>query len=266
MQIYEVFQESAVKGMQTVPAAPVKYQPLQKSIVNRMSQAMGGGPLYKDPFERPEEPALQPATQPEQEPEQAKVDYNVPAYIRKGIPNPADAATAAPTAPTTAAANTAPAPVPPTKAPAATEPSPAQSAVGVKQINQLIPKIRTRDLTSIKKNIDAVLTKRQSKVAAPSAMSSMASQLTSKPIKTSTGGSLQQTPTGSIHTAKPAAKTAVAPAKKTVSKKTPAKKPTWTGRKQKVSTPPPSGAPTADEYANFEKKVQQALAAQGKQA
>lgn len=35
-------------------ASDVKYQPVAKSIVNRMAQAMGGGPIYKNPFEKPE--------------------------------------------------------------------------------------------------------------------------------------------------------------------------------------------------------------------
>jgi hypothetical protein len=140
----------------------------------------------------------------------------------------------------------------PTAKPAAVEPSAQQSAVGVKQINQLIPSIRTRDLNSIKKNIDAVLTKRQKPAAPASAMSSMATQLTNKPVASSTGGKTTTTPTGLVHTGKAAAPAVPA-----------AITPQWTGRKSKVSAPPPAGAPTSAEYANLEQRLQQAMAAQG---
>ena len=162
------------------------------------------------------------------------VNYNIPAYQRKGQTTPAT------TAPTPAVSAN---PAPTTTAPA--EPSVQKSAIGVKQINQLIPNIRTRDLDSIKKNIDAVLAKRQKPAAPASSMSSMATQLTNKSTASSSGGKTTATPTGIVHTAKPAA----APMQ-------------FKGRQAKVTAPPPAGAPTSAEYANLEQRLQQAMAAQ----
>ena len=63
----------------------------------------------------------------------------------------------------------------------------------------------------------------------PSAMASMANQLTTKPVKTSTGGTMVKTPTGLVHTAK-----AAAPIKKTAPKKKKTQQePKWTGRRPK---------------------------------
>lgn len=85
-----------------------------------------------------------------------------------------------------------------------------QSKLGVKQINAIVPKLRTRDLTSVKNNIDKTLATRKgsSSITKPttSAMGSMAGQLSGKnPIgkskKSSTGGRTMTTPTGKIHTA-----------------------------------------------------------------
>jgi hypothetical protein len=44
-----------------------------------------------------------------------------------------------------------------------------QSKVGVGQINKIIPTLRTRDLNSVKKNVDATLAKKQKQPAAPAA-------------------------------------------------------------------------------------------------
>ena len=75
---------------------------------------------------------------------------------------------------------TPPAATPPAgQAPAATPPaggeapaSPAvdqASKVGVGQINKIIPTLRTRDLNSVKKTVDATLVKKQKQPAAPAA-------------------------------------------------------------------------------------------------
>ena len=57
---------------------------------------------------------------------------------------------------------TTPAPAPTTPAPTTTEPPvdpkvDQQSKIGVGQINKIIPTLRTRDLNSVKKNVDATL-------------------------------------------------------------------------------------------------------------
>lgn len=147
--------------------------------------------------------------------------------------------------------------------PAATVPK-----LSTTQINQAIAGIRTRDLQSIKKNIDTVLTNRQ-KTPAPGAgaMASMAGQLAAKPTATSTGGVARTTPTGVVHTAKPAA--AVAPAVRPASDPVAAAANVMAKQKAKakptkVSAPPPSGAPTPAEYANLEKRLQQAMKAKGR--
>lgn len=100
----------------------------------------------------------------------------------------------------------------------------------VGQINKALPPLRTRDLQSIKKNVDAVLAakQRQPQVAATQptaakvkptagtgAFSAMASQLSSPdamtpstdpnaPRQSSSGGTITQTPTGTVHRANPA--------------------------------------------------------------
>lgn len=56
-----------------------------------------------------------------------------------------------------------------------TEPAAQQSKVGVGQINKLIPTLRTRDLLSVKKNVDTALASKQKKTAvAPAAAKSAA--------------------------------------------------------------------------------------------
>lgn len=82
-------------------------------------------------------------------------------------------------------------------------------------------------------------------------MSSMVTQLTNKPVVSSTGGTIKQTPAGLVHTAKPAATTT--PAVKSAPRTTAVK-----GDKP--------GAPTPAEYAKLEKRIQQAKAAQGQKA
>jgi hypothetical protein len=70
----------------------------------------------------------------------------------------------------------------PAQQPAAQTPAPAaspaggespaadqQSKIGVGQINKIIPTLRTRDLNSVKKNVDATLAKKQKQPAAPAA-------------------------------------------------------------------------------------------------
>lgn len=73
----------------------------------------------------------------------------IPAYQRKGKIIPGVNAPATPTAPATA---------PVTSAPVAT---PQQSKIGVGQINKIIPSLRTRDLLSVKKNVDNTLAVKQ---------------------------------------------------------------------------------------------------------
>jgi hypothetical protein len=81
--------------------------------------------------------------------------------------DPANQTQAAPApAPTTPAQGTAPAPAQGAAAPAATD---QQSKVGVGQINKIIPTLRTRDLSSVKKTVDATLAKKAPAAAAPAA-------------------------------------------------------------------------------------------------
>jgi len=86
----------------------------------------------------------------------------------KGATTPAsDTTTAAPadqTAPAAGAAPTSQAAPEPT--PAANPKADAQSKVGVGQINKIIPTLRTRDLMSLKKNLDAVIASKQKQPAA----------------------------------------------------------------------------------------------------
>ena len=65
-------------------------------------------------------------------------------------------------------------------------------------------------------------------------MASMAKQLTTKPIKTSTGGTMIKTPTGLVHTAKaPLSTVTKTTPKKTATKKKSQQEPKWTGRRPK---------------------------------
>jgi len=113
-----------------------------------------------------------------------------------------------------------------------TQPS-TTTKLTVGQINKALPLLRTRDLQSIKKNVDAVLAakQRQPQVAATQptaakvkptgatgatgAFGAMASQLSSPdamtpstdsnaPRQSSSGGTITQTPTGTVHRANPA--------------------------------------------------------------
>ena len=59
---------------------------------------------------------------------------------------------------------------PAAQAPAQTAAADQQAKVGVGQINKIIPTLRTRDLQSVKKNVDATLAKKSAaKPAAPAA-------------------------------------------------------------------------------------------------
>ena len=94
------------------------------------------------------------------------------------------ATTSAPAAdatPAAAAATTAPAAEP---APAANPKADAQSKVGVGQINKIIPTLRTRDLMSLKKNLDAVIAKKSTEkpAAAPTDAAPAADTTTAAPV------------------------------------------------------------------------------------
>jgi hypothetical protein len=82
-----------------------------------------------------------------------------------GTPPATGTSTPAPAAPTGNAPATTPPATPPagTAPPAGEAPNPAadqQSKVGVGQINKIIPTLRTRDLTSVKKTVDATIAKK----------------------------------------------------------------------------------------------------------
>lgn len=98
------------------------------------------------PDEAPATQAPAPTTPP--------VNYNIPAYKRqnKNIPGV-----------TQPAPTPAPEPITPVAAPAVAA---QQSKIGVGQINKIIPTLRTRDLTSVKKTVDATLAKKSSQQAA----------------------------------------------------------------------------------------------------
>lgn len=84
-----------------------------------------------------------------------------------------------------------------------------KAKVGVGQINKIIPTLKTRDLTSIKKNVDAMIAKKQKapavdpNAAGAGAIGNVAKtiQANQPPETTSTGGSVQTTPTGRVNKA-----------------------------------------------------------------
>lgn len=177
---------------------------------------------------------------------------------------PAVTATTTPTPAATTAAQSAPAATTtPTATPAAAPVPVAKTRTGGRiagQLSQTPNAVRKRAARAAKKVAPAT--------AGTNAFGQMAQQLTPTRTASSTGGTITQTPTGLMHRAKPTpAVAAAAPVakKKTVAKKKPAaaKPLKFTGRK-KIS--PATGAPTPDEYANLERRLQQALAAQGQRA
>lgn len=201
----------------------------------------------------------------------APVNYNIPAYQRKGqaapVTVPAPAAKSQPVnynvpayqrkAQATSAAQPATATSTPSTAAAATS-KPAAPKLTTGQINQALATIRTRDLLSIKKTIDSTLAARQKTKAstATGAMSSMASQLAASPVASSTGGRTTSTATGLVHQAAPTVATTQPTA-------TAAPKATVPAAKTSNVSATKAGAPTDAERAAFEKKLQQAMARQG---
>ena len=156
--------------------------------------------------------------------DQAKAGFQAGRNAVNGVPNP-QAATqppaAAPAAPAQAnapapdatAATPPPAAAAPAAPPAETPQQIQQAKVGVGQINKIIPTLRKRDLESIKKNVDAMVAKKQktpavdpNAAAAPAggagAMSQVANTLSNQGAS-STGGQIQGNATGLTHTASP---------------------------------------------------------------
>jgi hypothetical protein len=157
------------------------------------------------------------------------VNYNIPAYQRKANTTTASAAVQ-----------------PAASIPASTTVTQAKPKVTTKQINQALDSIRTRDLVSIKQNIDKLLTSRQKKpvtTAGTNAMSAMAGQLAKPSATSSTGGTTTTTGTGLVH------KAAVS-------------QPTTANVKRSKVSAAKAGAPTDAERAAFEKKLQQAVSQQ----
>ena len=133
-----------------------------------------------------------------------------------------------------------------------------QSKVGVRQINKLIPTLRKRDLLSVKKNVDNTLAGKSSiapKDTGGSAFGQMAGQLAGSNKKSSTGGTITKTPTGKIHTAKPQQPPAQAKPEKDNIISMPK------GKAGKVRASREGGV-TPEEQANFDRRVQQAMASQ----
>jgi hypothetical protein len=90
---------------------------------------------------------------------------NLLARAQQGTTQDPAAQTATTTPPETEPAATTPPPAPTTPASTTTEPPvdpkvDQQSKIGVGQINKIIPTLRTRDLNSVKKNVDATLAKK----------------------------------------------------------------------------------------------------------
>ena len=169
-------------------------------------------------------------------------------------------ATAAPATAATAAPATAA-----TAEPAASPEAAATSKIGVRQINKIIPTLRKRDLLSVKKNVDNTLNGRSgttASTAAPvdagaSAFGQMANTLSgANTSKSSTGGTTTKTPTGRVHTAKPQAAATAAPEKDNII--------SMPKRKTSKVRASREGGVTPEEQANFDRKVQQAMAAQSK--
>jgi hypothetical protein len=107
------------------------------------ANAASTGPAPVDPQQSPTE---QPAATP-------PVNYDIPAYKRQGKTIPG----VTPPAPATAEPAVAAAPTV----------ADQQSKVGVGQINKIIPTLRTRDLNSVKKTVDATLAKKAQATPAP---------------------------------------------------------------------------------------------------
>jgi len=129
---------------------------LAKAIDSANATSTGTTPV--DP-EQP--PAEQPAATP-------PVNYDIPAYKRQGktIPGVTPPAPAAPQVPTVAD---------------------QQSKVGVGQINKIIPTLRTRDLNSVKKTVDATLAKKAQSSPAPTVAPAAAPTTASAPAQPVSG-------------------------------------------------------------------------------
>lgn len=94
---------------------------------------------------------------------QALADYTWSSLTSRRKPGNSTGSTAMPnTVGSTATTSTTAAPVAPTEDPAAQQ----QSKIGVRQINKIIPKLRKRDLLSVKKNVDNTLAGRGSSTTA----------------------------------------------------------------------------------------------------
>ena len=95
---------------------------------------------------------------------------NLLARAKQGTTQDPAAQQTAPAAQTPAAQPADAAAQPAAQAPAQTAAADQQAKVGVGQINKIIPTLRTRDLQSVKKNVDATLAKKSAaKPAAPAA-------------------------------------------------------------------------------------------------
>jgi hypothetical protein len=167
----------------------------------------------------------------------------------------------------------------PAPTPTAPTPKPNTGRTTVQQAKQAvdtavntISKVRSRDKQSAIAYASKAVSKIPNVTATPAGPASTAGakafdQMTrqlSQPAS-STGGKTTASATGVKHTASPtnpnqpaATTTATQPAT------APASAPAWTGRTKsaKVSAPPSSGAPTADERAKLDQKIQAALAKQ----
>ena len=189
--------------------------------------------------------------------------------------NPKATPPVAPEATPPVAPDTGTPPATPGVEPPATPEADKKSKIGVGQINKIISTLDKRGLTSIKKTISSELAKRgittgTAPAVAPeaptnagnSAFGQMANQLSGANKNTSsTGGTTTQTPTGLVHTAKPKV---VKPRAARPAKAKPAKDNIISMPKNKTGKVRASreGGVTPEEQANFDRKVQQAMANQ----
>jgi hypothetical protein len=120
---------------------------------------------------------------------------------------------------------------------------------------------------AVRKRAARLANKTTPAAAGANAFDQMTQQLTPQQKSSSTGGTIKQTPTGLVHTAKPAATTTpaepVAAAANVMAKQKAAAKSAPRTTAIKGDKP---GAPTPAEYAKLDQRLKQAMAAQGQKA
>ena len=163
---------SAIAGQAAGGKAPAKSAPMSESQINELF-GITGNKVDASSLEK----AWKRAGSPTDSDEIAKIlqgagvslEVISKIYTDAKIPAPAATPTATPATATTPTATTptSATPTQPGAEPPATAQATQQSNLGVGQINKIIPTLRVRDLTSVKKTVDATLAKRGKTAPAP---------------------------------------------------------------------------------------------------